>query len=185
MCCFFLSASVSGERAGESFILVATGGWGPVVRSAMVVILSYLRAGRVSSDLRPIAAIADASGILDPGCRLRRGFVMPVRRNFSEGSEPGAMAEHDSAISRPRSPRVCMNLVPRKKEGAGNAGCLLHPRSRVHKCAEEAHTSIQVQTEQSGIPCAMALRLMPCSPRRRIRLVTVVSGLAADQARSS
>jgi hypothetical protein len=28
-------------------------------------------------------------------------------------------------------------------------------------------------------PCAMALRLMPCSPRRRIRLVTVVSGLMA------
>jgi len=41
----------------------------------MVVILSYLRAGRVSSDLRPIAAIADASGILDAGSRLRRGFV--------------------------------------------------------------------------------------------------------------
>ena len=38
---------------------------------------------------------------------------------------------------------------------------------------KEAHTSIQVQTEQSGIPCAMVLRLMPCSPRRRIRLVTV------------
>src|ERR1700681_5003167 len=28
-------------------------------------------------------------------------------------------------------------------------------------------------------PCAMVLRLMPCSPRRRIRLVTVVSGLKA------
>ena len=48
----------------------------------------------------------------------------------------------------------------------------------------ETHTSIQVQTEHSGIPCAMALRLMPRSPRRRIRLVTVVSGLAADQTRS-
>jgi hypothetical protein len=30
--------------------------------------------------------------------------------------------------------------------------------------------------EASGIPCVMALRLMPCSPRRRIRLVTVVGG---------
>ena len=29
-------------------------------------------------------------------------------------------------------------------------------------------------------PCAMALRLMPCSPRRRIRLVTVAAGLMAD-----
>ena len=47
------------------------------------------------------------------------------------------------------------------------------------KLCKEAHTSIQVQTEQSGIPCAMVLRLMPCSPRRRIRLVTVVGGLIA------
>jgi hypothetical protein len=42
---------------------------------------------------------------------------------------------------------------------------------------KDAHTSIQVQTEQSGIPCAMVLRLIPRSPRRRIRLVTVADGL--------
>ena len=33
------------------------------------------------------------------------------------------------------------------KEGAGNAGCTLHPRSRVQLCAKNAHTSIQVQPE--------------------------------------
>ena len=66
-------------------------------------------------------------------------------------------------------------------EGAGNAGCTLHPRSRVQKCARNAHTSIQVQSEHSGIPCAMALRLMPRSPRRRIRLVTVAAGSMADR----
>src|SRR5258708_30401305 len=46
------------------------------------------------------------------------------------------------------------------------------------KLCEETHTSIQVQRRQSGIPCAMALRLMARSPRRRIRLVTVIGGLA-------
>src|SRR5260370_42310085 len=66
-----------------------------------------------------------------------------------------------------------------EREGAGNAGCALHPRSRVQKCTKKTHTSIQVQRRQSGIPCAMALRLMPCSPRRRIRLVTVAAGLMA------
>ena len=66
-----------------------------------------------------------------------------------------------------------------KTEGAGNAGCLLHPRSRVQKCTRKTHTSIQVQSEHSGVPCAMVLRLMPCSPRRRIRLVTVISELMA------
>jgi hypothetical protein len=51
-------------------------------------------------------------------------------------------------------------------------------RGLVCKVAQRnAHTSIQVQRRQSGIPCAMVLRLMPCSPRRRIRLVTVVGGL--------
>jgi hypothetical protein len=40
------------------------------------------------------------------------------------------------------------------------------------RCAHE-HTG---SAEASGIPCVTALRLMPCSPRRRIRLVTVVGG---------
>ncbi len=66
-----------------------------------------------------------------------------------------------------------------RKEGAGNAGCALHPRSRVQICAKEAHTSIQVQRKHSGIPRAMVLRLMPRSPRRRIRLVTVAAGMMA------
>ena len=68
----------------------------------------------------------------------------------------------------------------RKTKGAGNAGCALHPRSRVQSAQKKAHTSIQVQRRQSGIPCAMVLRLMPCSPRRRIRLVTVAAGLTAE-----
>src|SRR3984893_2506793 len=70
-----------------------------------------------------------------------------------------------------------MSGPPKEVEGAGNAGCLLHPRSRAQKMRKDAHTSIQVQTEQSGIPCAMVLRLIPRSPRRRIRLVTVADGL--------
>jgi hypothetical protein len=60
---------------------------------------------------------------------------------------------------RPRLDRV----HPRKWEGAGNAGCTLHPRSRAQWrswCAHE-HTG---SAEAPGIPCVMALRLMPCSP---------------------
>ena len=53
-------------------------------------------------------------------------------------------------------------------------------RAIVHR---NAHTSIQVQRKHSGLPCAMALRLMPCSPRRRIRLVTVAGGLRFCQTR--
>src|ERR1700694_570609 len=47
------------------------------------------------------------------------------------------------------------------------------------KWIEETHTSIQVQRRRSDIPCAMALRLITRSPRRRIRLVTVIGELTA------
>ena len=47
-------------------------------------------------------------------------------------------------------------------ENAGEkTGCALHPRSRVQCAQRSAHTSIQVQRRASGLPCAMALRLMP------------------------
>src|SRR6267143_1069097 len=50
-------------------------------------------------------------------------------------------------------------------KGAGKTGCTLHPRSRVPNAQTKVHTSIQVQREHSGLPCAVALRLTSCSPR--------------------
>src|SRR5258707_15154195 len=79
-------------------------------------------------------------------------------------------------------PEACVTFTLSEiAEGAGKTGCALHPRSRVQDAQRKAHTSIQVQRRQSGIPCAMVLRLMPCSPRRRIHLVTVAAGLMADR----
>ena len=71
-----------------------------------------------------------------------------------------------SAFSRRHVARVLRECCPSKEEGAGNAGCALHPRSRVQNGQRKTHTSIQVQRRQSDIPCAMALRLIPRSPRR-------------------
>src|ERR1700730_13603130 len=48
------------------------------------------------------------------------------------------------------------------------------------KQVTKTHTNTQVQRRRSDIPCAMALRLITRSPRRRIRLVTVVGELAAS-----
>src|SRR6266702_8600939 len=56
-----------------------------------------------------------------------------------------------------RSARGLHGACPSKEEGAGNAGCALHPRSRVQVCAKNAHTSIQVQRRQSDFPCASGL----------------------------
>jgi hypothetical protein len=44
-------------------------------------------------------------------------------------------------------PRFASTLSLETKEGAGNAGCTLHPRSHVPNCAKETHMSIQVQSE--------------------------------------
>jgi len=78
-----------------------------------------------------------------------------------------------------RCARVIQKLSPQKKRGRRE--CRVRAAPAV-SCAKDAlnktHTSIQVQRRQSDIPCAMVLRLMPCSPRRRIRLVTVAHGLA-------
>ena len=50
-------------------------------------------------------------------------------------------------------------------EGAGNAGCALHPRSRVRSRAKKAAHEHTGQRRTSDIPCAMALRLISRSPR--------------------
>ena len=96
---------------------------------------------------------------------------------------PGRRArEYASAISRRDFARVMQILLPPSKiEGAGNAGCALHPRSRVPNCAKKAHTSIQVQRRQSDIPCATALRLTSCSPRWSGLVVTVTPEKLASQ----
>ena len=76
-------------------------------------------------------------------------------------------------------PRLANSFAQKKRaQGMPGARCT---RGLVRKRWKEAHTSIQVQRKQSDIPCAMVLRLIPCSPRRRIRLVTVADGLAADR----
>ena len=85
-------------------------------------------------------------------------------------------AERKSAISRHDAPEFC-NLTPPKDEDAGKTGCALHPRSRVQMHIKNTHTSIQVQRRQSGLPCAMALRLISCSPRRPGLFATVTNEL--------
>ena len=78
-------------------------------------------------------------------------------------------------------PRLGLGSPP--KEGAGNAGCALHPRSRVQWVEGNAH-------EHTGSAEALRHSLRngftayTCSPRRRIPFATVASGLRFVQARS-
>src|SRR5581483_1221070 len=55
-----------------------------------------------------------------------------------------------------------LTAPPSKAEGAGNAGCTPHPLPCVQtKRRTQANTGTPKST---GTPCAMALRLTPCSP---------------------
>jgi hypothetical protein len=70
----------------------------------------------------------------------------------------------DFAFSRLNKPELCIDAVPKR----GSRECRVHAAPAI-SCAivrKNTHTSIQVQTEHSGIPCAMALRLISYSPRR-------------------
>src|SRR3979490_3019911 len=45
--------------------------------------------------------------------------------------------KYDFTFSRRDAPEWCKKFRPRKSEGAGNAGCALHPRSRAQNCAKK------------------------------------------------
>jgi hypothetical protein len=57
---------------------------------------------------------------------------------------------------------------PSDTRGRGECRVRAAPAVSCAIVREIAHTSIQVQRKHSGIPRAMALRLITCSPRRRI-----------------
>ena len=117
------------------------------------------REGGVSSTRRPIDSITTVSGILDH----------PPSRVMT--------TERVSAFSRRIAPELCLSFRPQIKRAQGMPGAGWHPRSRVQIALVVAHTSIQVQPEQPGIPCAMGLRLIPSSPWRRIPFASIAGGL--------
>jgi hypothetical protein len=92
-----------------------------------------------------------------------------------------SIGEHAFAFSRRDPPESCLGHPQSGRvQGMPGARRTRGPvRNEVGSCAHE-HTG---EAEASGIPCAMALRLMPRSPRRRIRLVTVAGGLKGLRSR--
>ena len=92
-----------------------------------------------------------------------------------------------SAISRHDVPELLRRPPSKRKEGAGKAGCRPHPWSACNKNARGRTTGTG---GSSGLPCAMALRLirdlpgdrafLPPSPARR---VSVCASLAPASGR--
>src|SRR5258708_7170348 len=75
------------------------------------------------------------------------------------------MCPHSRSAMRPE---FCKKTLPSKSEGAGKTGCAPHPRSRAQNCASNTRTSIQVWRKHTGLPCAMALRLIRFRPGDRL-----------------
>ena len=73
-------------------------------------------------------------------------------RECDSGDAPQiAGTKHTFAIPRRKAPGW-FNTVSPKNKGAGNAGCALHPRSRVRLCNKMVHTSIQGSGEHPTFP---------------------------------
>jgi hypothetical protein len=84
------------------------------------------------------------------------------------GSSPRMTSWNSHAPNHPAAPHARGFALkphpPRKSEGAGKTGCAPHPRSRaqlLQRSAAPEHTGL---AEASGLPCAMALRLIRDRP---------------------
>jgi hypothetical protein len=98
-----------------------------------------------------------------------------VRRDDGKSLIQISNSEYASAVSRRDASEVLHEPLPRGSRGMPGARCT---RGLVCKqCTKESAHEHTGSAEASGIPCAMALRLMARSPRRRILLVTVIGGL--------
>ena len=71
-------------------------------------------------------------------CLLRKLLRMrSVANGASPFSDSNVKQQIHVGISRHDMARGLRIVVPRNNEGAGNAGCALHPRSRVQSCAKK------------------------------------------------
>ncbi len=74
-------------------------------------------------------------------------------------------------------PRLCSSPPSSKSEGAGNAGCWLHPRPPRGTVAQKRALTKQVQPRHPGIPCAVVLRLIRALLGEPDFVVTVISAM--------
>ena len=91
-------------------------------------------------------------------------FAVPGR-----GFRKDCQNRHCGTPSRSRDalrPRFAGNSSPSMVRGRREDRVRAAPAVSCAMCTKSAHTSIQVQRRASGLPCAMALRLIACSPRR-------------------
>ena len=102
--------------------------------------------------------------------------MLAVPESTADSSSATGINQRSRGALRPRLAKTFS--LEKREQGMPGAR---RTRGLVCNWKQKAHTSIQVQPKHAGIPCAMALRLMPRSLRRRIRLASVTAGLLTDR----
>ena len=116
-----------------------------------------------------ILVVPAKAGTHSPRIPLLKQSRRPVfSNNIRRGVWVPAFAGTTKIILATRfRPSCASTLPPSKIEGAGNAGCALHPRSRVPKCVKKAHTSIQVSGGSPTSPAQWLYGLLRALPGER------------------
>src|SRR6186713_3602040 len=104
---------------------------------------------------------------------------LPAREAMGFASLYPSYDKHNFAISRHDLPEVCIFFCPPDLEGRREDRVLAAPAVPRAICANKTAHEHTGQLEHSGLPCAMALRLTSCSPRR----TALLPPLSADTSR--
>src|ERR1700730_12431338 len=92
-----------------------------------------------------------------------------------------ALSKQASAFSRRDAPELLSENSALKQEGAGNAGCPMHPQPRVRFVVLVCTRVFTAEApETSGIPHAMVLRLIRAVPGDRALLPPSSAGKSRD-----
>src|ERR1700694_2990102 len=83
------------------------------------------------------------------------------------------------AFPRRDAPELCADFHPLKEEGAGKAGCALHPRSRVQNAQGKNAHEHTGSAEASGFPCAVVYGLFRALPGEPSSFATVACRIAS------
>src|ERR1700730_3360151 len=116
-----------------------------------------------------VTYFCDARGRLFSADRgLRHAALLSVANNVSSRTaKVGSQSTnfHGFAISPHICARFAIIIGPLQSEGAGNAGCPMHPQPRVRWGSKYAHEYSQRVTGITRHSPRNGLRLIPCSPR--------------------
>ena len=126
------------------------------------------------------AHIGESRAAPDPSYPRRRGIQYAAAYRFNHCAPLEYWIARLSAQLRTRRATTAVrysrgafrpgfaNRFAQIKRAQGMPGACCTRGLVCNRCAENAHTSIQVQSEHSGIPCAMVLRLTSSSCVRKI-----------------